>query len=121
VDTTTGAMLVQASFPNPDKLLRPGQFAMVKIKVHDVKDGILIPQRCVMEIQGLYNVFVVDSNNKVQTREIKIGPKVGPLWLITEGLKSGEKVVFEGLQKVKDGITVNPTVVESQSIDQGKK
>jgi len=121
VDTTTGAMLAQASFPNPEKLLRPGQFAKVRIKGRVVKDGILIPQRCVMEIQGLYNVFVVDADNKIETREIKVGSKVGSFWLITEGLKPGEKVVFEGHQKVKDGATVNPTVVDIESTGQGKK
>jgi membrane fusion protein (multidrug efflux system) len=121
IDTTTGAMLVQASFPNPEKLLRPGQFAKVKIKVRVIKDGILIPQRCVMEIQGLYNVFVVDANNKVATREIKVGSTIGSSWLITEGLKPGEKVVFEGLQKVKDGIAVTPNIVDVQSTDQDKK
>lgn len=121
VDTTTGAMLVQASFPNPEKLLRPGQFVRVRIQGQVVKDGILIPQRCVMELQGLYNVFVVDAQNKVSTREITVGPKVDSSWLITEGLKPGEKVVYEGLQKVRDGATVNPTVVETTSTDQEKK
>ena len=66
-------------------------------------------------------MFVVDASNKVETREIKVGPKVGSLWLITEGLKPGEKVVFEGLQKVKDGATVNPTIAEIKSTDQDKK
>ncbi len=121
VDTTTGSMLVQASFVNPEKLLRPGLFAMVRIKVQDVKNAIMIPQRCVMELQGLFNVFVVDENNKIETRDVKIGSKVGSLWLISEGLKPGEKVVFEGLQKVKDGITVTPTIVEVKPKDQDKK
>ena len=121
VDTTTGAMLVQASFPNPAKLLRPGQFAIVKIKVADLKDAILIPQRCVMELQGLFNVFVVDEKNKAETREIKVGPKIGSTWLITEGLQPGEKVIFEGLQKVKDGVTVNPSLADIKSTDQDKK
>jgi membrane fusion protein (multidrug efflux system) len=121
VDTTTGSMLVQASFPNPEKLLRPGQFAKVKIKVQVIKDGILIPQRCVIEVQGLFNVFVVDKDNKVATREIKVGSKVGSHWLITEGLKPGERVVFEGLQKVKDGATVNPTIAEINLTNQDKK
>jgi membrane fusion protein (multidrug efflux system) len=121
VDTTTGAMLVQASFPNPQRLLRPGLFAKVKIKVQDVEDAIMIPQRCVMEIQGLYNVFVVGADNKVETREIEVGSKVGSLWLITEGLKPGEKVVFEGLQKVKDGTIVKPTTADLKSINQDKK
>ncbi len=121
VDTTTGAMLVQASFPNPEKLLRPGQFAKVRAKGQVVKDGILIPQRCVMELQGLFNVFVIRSDNKVETREVTVGPRIGSSWLITEGLKPGEQVVYEGLQKVKDGATVKPTVVDLNSTDQRKK
>ena len=122
VDTTTGAMLVQASFSNPEKLLRPGQFARVRAQAQTVKDGILIPQRCVMELQGLFNVYVVDSGNKAEIREVKVGPKVGSNWLITEGIKPGERVVYEGLQKVRDGVTVNPTVVDakSKSTDQKK-
>jgi len=120
VDTTTGAMLVQASFPNPEKLLRPGQFTTVRIQAQVVKDAILIPQRSVMEIQGLYSVFVVDKDNKVVTREIKVGSKVGSSWMITEGLKPGEKVVYEGLQKVKDGSTAKPTLAEIKTVDQDK-
>jgi len=121
VDTTTGAMLIQGSFPNPEKLLRPGQFARVRVKGRVVQDGILIPQRSVMELQGLYNVFVVDAENKIATREISAGPKVGSAWLIEEGLKPGEKVVYEGIQKVKEGMTVNPTVVDPKSTDQEKE
>jgi len=115
VNPTTGAMLIQASFPNPEKLLRPGQFTKVRAKSQVIKDGILIPQRCVMELQGLYNVFVVDVDQKVAIREIKAEQKVGSYWLITEGLKAGEKVIFEGLQKVKDGATVKPVLVDLSS------
>jgi membrane fusion protein (multidrug efflux system) len=121
VDTTTGAMLVQAMFPNPEKLLRPGLFTKVRIKMQVVKDAIMIPQRCVMEIQGLHNVFVVDSNNMVQSRDIKVGKKVGSSWMITEGLKPGEKVVYEGLQRVKDGATVKATAALIEPIEQDKK
>ena len=121
VDTTTGAILVQASFPNPEKLLRPGQFVKVKIKGESVKDGIMIPQRSVMELQGLFNVFVVNSEGKIESRDVTVGPKVGSLWLIEEGLKPGEKVVYEGLQKVKDGAAVNATVVDITSKEQNKK
>jgi len=121
VDPTTGAMLIQASFPNPDKLLRPGQFARVKAQAQVVKDGILIPQRCVMELQGLYNVYVVDAENKVVTREITVGPTVGSFWLITKGLEPGEKVIYEGLQKVRDGATVKPTPADMNAAKQGKK
>jgi membrane fusion protein (multidrug efflux system) len=115
VDPTTGAMLVQASFPNPQGLLRPGQFAKVKALVAVVKDGILIPQRCVMELQGRFSVFVVGEGDKVETREVKAGPKIKQFWLIIEGLKPGEKVVYEGLQKVKAGAVVKPTIKEIES------
>ncbi len=121
VDSATGAILVQSSFPNPEQMLRPGLFAKVRIKARVAKDAILIPQRCVMEIQGLYNVFVVNAENTVETRDIKIGSKVGSFWLITEGLKPGEKVIFEGLQKVKDGTVVNPVVADVKLTDQGKE
>ena len=116
VDTTTGAILAQASFPNPQKLLRPGQFTKLRVRTHEVKDAILIPQRCVMEIQGLYSVFVVDENNTIQTRDIEVGTKIGSAWMITKGLESGEKVVYEGLQKVKDGVTVKATVTDVKLI-----
>ena len=119
IDTTTGAMLVQASFPNPEKLLRPGQFTKVRIKAQVVEDAILIPQRSVMEIQGLHNVFVVGTDNKIETRIIVVGPKVGSFWMITEGLNPDEKVVYEGLQKVKDGVTVKATIADVKSMDQG--
>ena len=117
VDPATGAILIQASFPNPRGLLRPGQFAKVKVLVKLVKDGILIPQRCVMELQGMHSVYVVGEGDKVQTRGVKVGPKIQEFWLITQGLKPGEHVVYEGLQKVKDGLVVNPTVKEIQSTD----
>ena len=114
VDPSTGAMMVQASFPNPDELLRPGQFAKVRGIVGVVEDGILIPQRCVTELQGTYSVFVVDESNKAQTREVKAGPKIEAFWLILEGLEPGERVVYEGLQKVREGAVVNPTLTEVQ-------
>ncbi|MDH4206210.1 MAG: efflux RND transporter periplasmic adaptor subunit, partial [Desulfobacteraceae bacterium] len=118
VDPTTGAILVQASFPNPQELLRPGQFAKVKALVNIVKEGILIPQRCVVELQGLYSVYVVGDGDKIQTRSVKVGPKIKQFWLITEGLKPGEHVVYEGLQRVKDGTVVKPTIKEIESTDQ---
>ena len=119
VDSTTGAILIQASFPNPDKLLRPGQFARVKAEIEVVKQGILIPQRSVMELQGLYNVYLVDDSNKVLKQKVKVGPPIRDCWLITEGLKSGKKVVYEGLQKVKEGMTVNPILQEVTPTDEG--
>ena len=121
VDTTTGAILAQASFPNPEKLLRPGQFTKLRVEAQIMKDAILIPQRCVREIQGLYSVFVVDSNNTVQTREIEVGTKIGSAWMITKGLEAGERVIYEGLQRVRDGVIVDATVADIELVGQGKE
>jgi len=110
VDPTAGSMLVQVSFPNPDKILRPGQFAKLKVRIALLKDGILIPQRCITELQGLHSVYVVDSSNTVQKRDIKTGSKSGQFWLVTEGLEPEENVIYEGLQKIQDGLVVNPTI-----------
>lgn len=115
VDPTTGAILIQAAFPNPDKLLRPGQFAKVRAEIDVVENGILIPQRCIMELQGIHSVFVVTAENKVESREVKTGPKVDNSWLIQDGLKAGEKIIYEGLQKVRSGMLVEPVVKQIES------
>jgi membrane fusion protein (multidrug efflux system) len=109
IDPTTGSILVQTSFPNPQKLVRPGQFARIRTIMESIDDGILIPQRCVMEQQGRYRVYVV-AGGKVEERQVTPGPTQGRYWLIRDGLKPGEQIVFEGLQKVRDGMTVNPVV-----------
>ena len=121
VDPQTGALLIQASFPNPDELLRPGQFAKVKGEIEVVKDGILIPQRCLIELQGTFSVYVLGAENKIELKEVKVGPKIDSFWLIREGLKSGEKVVYEGLQTVKDGTVVDAKVVHVPFKDEEKK
>ena len=90
-------------------------FAKVRAIVSVVEDGILVPQRCVTELQGTHNVYVVDDSNTAQRREVKAGPTLGEFWLILEGLKPGERVVYEGLQKVKDGTAVNPTVRDTET------
>jgi membrane fusion protein, multidrug efflux system len=112
VDPTTGAILVQASFPNPEGIVRPGQFARIDASVRTIKNGILIPQRTVMEMQGIHNVYVINDENKVELRRIKVGPTIDSFWLVEEGLKNGEKVIYEGLQKVKPGMTVNPVLTK---------
>ncbi len=111
-DTETGSILVQTLFPNPDQLLRPGLFARVRAEVDVVKNGILVPQRCVMELQGKFSVLVVGEDNKVENRLVQTGPTVKEFWLIKEGLKPGEKVIYEGLQQVKEGQVVNPEIVD---------
>lgn len=116
-DTETGSILVQTLFPNPTGLLRPGLFARVRAEVDEVKNGILVPQRCIMELQAKFSVLVVNDQNLVESRPVVVGPTVKEFWLIKEGLKPGEKVIYEGLQKVREGQTVIPEVVEIQIPD----
>ncbi len=118
VDASTGTILIQATFPNPNFLLRPGLYAKVKVKMKTVDDGLLVPQRCVIELQGQYSVFVVNKDSIVEARQIATGGRIGDLWLINDGLKAGETVVIEGLQKVGSGVKVNPSLVEFKSINE---
>lgn len=106
INPETGSLLVQATFPNPDYLLRPGQYAKVRAKMDIIKNAIIIPQRCVMELQGTHSVYVVSDSNKVETRQITTGHKFDDYWIITKGLKTNEKVVIDALQKVKSGMVV---------------
>lgn len=117
VDPQTGSLLVQATFPNTEKLLKPGQYAKVVIKMKEVKGGLLIPQRCSIELQGQFSVFVVTDDNTIESRQIVVGESIGDMLLVKDGLKVGEKVVIDALQKVGSGMKVSPklTVFESQS------
>jgi len=115
VDPTTGSMLVQAHFPNPDKLLRPGLYAKVKAQMEIVKGALLVPQRCIIELQGQYSVFVVKDDNIVESRQVNVGERLGDLWLIKDGLEAGEKIVIDGLQEVGSGLKVNPSIIEFES------
>ena len=114
VDQKTGTIRVAALFPNPNNLLRPGQFARVRAVTKTKEHAILIPQRAVAEMQGNYQVAVVTSENKVDIRPIKVGHRSGSMWIINVGLKPGERVVVEGLQKVKAGMTVDPKPFQEQ-------
>ena len=115
VDPSTGAILLQASFPNPDGLIRPGQFARVKTMIKEEIDALLLPQKCITELQGQFSVFVVNSENKIERKQVEIGDKIDDLWIIKEGINSGDKVVLEGLQKVASGMEVIPEVTEFKS------
>jgi len=107
VDVSTGTLTGQFSFPNPERILRPGQYGKARF-VTDVKEGaLLVPQLAVQEIQGLYSVMVVKPDATVEQRMVKVGERVGNLWIIDSGLKPGEKVIVEGLQKVKPGVQVS--------------
>lgn len=115
VDVSTGSIMVQTIFQNPEGLLRPGMFAKVKVKFETVKNAILVPQKCVIELQGQYSVFVVNSDGIVKSQQVMAGAKIDDFWLITDGLKSSDRVVLEGLQKVKSDMKVNPIVTEFKS------
>jgi membrane fusion protein, multidrug efflux system len=115
VDTSTGSILVQATFPNPNLILRPGMFSKVKVLLETVDNAILVPQRCILELQGQYMVYIVDENNTIREKQVKAAQRVGDLWLIEAGLAPGDKVVFEGLQKVSSGAVVSPQLVEFES------
>jgi membrane fusion protein (multidrug efflux system) len=106
VDPRTGSILVQASFPNPRKSLRPGQFARVLLEFQVVQDALLVPQRCITELQGIQSVFVVLADNTVEQRNVIATATKDGLWLVESGLQPGETVVMEGLQKIRTGMTV---------------
>ncbi|HLZ35521.1 MAG TPA: efflux RND transporter periplasmic adaptor subunit [Nitrospira sp.] len=107
VDVKTGTIRIAALFPNPGNILRPGQFARVRAVTRTREKALLVPQRAVTEMQGTYQVHVVTENNTVEIRAAKVGERAGHLWVIDEGVKAGERVVVEGLQKLKAGMTVN--------------
>jgi len=115
VDPTTGTLAVQISFPNPERLLRPGQYGRVRFASEIRRDALLVLQRAVQELQDRHNVVVVDADNKVSVRSVKVGPRVDDLWVIDEGLKPGERVVVEGLQRLRDGMTVKAVPVAASA------
>jgi membrane fusion protein (multidrug efflux system) len=108
VDVKTGTLRLEGLFPNPGNILRPGQFARVRAITTRKKDALLVPQRAVSELQGSYQVAVVGHDNKVEIRPVKVGERVGTQWIVDDGLKPGEKVVAEGVQRVSAGLMVNP-------------
>ena len=115
IDPTTGTLLVQASFNNPDKVLRPGQFAKIRLTINELQDAMLIPQRAVQEIQEIFNVYTVNDQNIVEVKQVKLGEKVGSDWVVLSGLKASDRVVFEGIQKVRKGMEVVPVSQKTNS------
>jgi membrane fusion protein (multidrug efflux system) len=108
VDVKTGTLRMRAAFPNPEKLLRPGMFARMKVDIGVRPDSILVPERAVTELQGKNFVWAVDADNKATQRAVKVGETIGENVLIEEGLKAGERIITEGLQKVREGAPVQP-------------
>lgn len=113
VDVKTGTIQLAGAFPNPGNLLRPGQYAKVRVAMDLKKGAILVPQRAVAELQGSYQVAVVNADNTVTIKVVKVGPVDGSMWVIEDGLKPGDRIVVEGLQRVKSGMTVVPKEASS--------
>lgn len=108
VNQNTGSIQLTGLFPNPGNTLRPGQYGRVRAAVGTLNGALLVPQRAVSELQGNYQIATVDSQNKVGIATVKVGDRVGSMWVISDGLKPGERVVAEGVQKVMAGMQVNP-------------
>jgi membrane fusion protein, multidrug efflux system len=114
VDAQTGTILIEVAFPNPGGVVRPGQYARVRVGIDQKPGAILVPQRAVTEMQGVYSVAVVKPDDTIDMRMVKAGERIGTLWLIDAGLKAGERIVVEGVQKVRPGIKVKPIAATAE-------
>jgi membrane fusion protein (multidrug efflux system) len=120
VNSSTGTIRVAAAFPNPQSLLRPGQYGRVRAQTSLERGALVVPQRAVTELQGSYQIAVINADNKVHIQDVEVGPQIGTNWVITNGLKPGEQVVIEGNGKLADGMPVHPhpAAPEQASADQ---
>jgi len=112
-------MKVEASFPNPGSYLRPGQFARVRTVVAERENAVLVPQKAIQELQGAKTVMVVDAQNKVSVRTITVGDKSDNFFVVLQGLDPGERVIVEGMQKVRPGSEVKPTTGATAQNNEG--
>ena len=117
VDESTGAIRIAGLFPNPASILRPGGYAKVRAVISTQHDALCVPQRAVSELQGGYQVAVLDHDNKVSIRTVTVGERAGAQWIVTDGLRPDEKVVAEGVQKVRNGMRVNPKPFTTEAKD----
>jgi membrane fusion protein (multidrug efflux system) len=108
VNPNTGAIQLTGLFPNPNNTLRPGQYGRVRASVGTISGALLVPQRAITELQGTYQVAVVGADNKIRIETVQVGDRVGTQWIVRSGVKPGERVVAEGVQKVGPGLQVNP-------------
>ena len=109
IDPATGTLLLEAAYPNPDGIVRPGQFARVRVPVRQISGAILVPQRAVQEMQATYSVFVVAADGRAEFRRVVVGPRIDNLYVIESGLQPGEQVVVEGVQKLQNNMPVAAT------------
>ncbi|MCB0480382.1 MAG: efflux RND transporter periplasmic adaptor subunit [Flavobacteriales bacterium] len=115
VDASTGSMLVQSSFPNPTGLLRPGQYAKVRVLFESAIGALLVPERCLVELQGSYSIFTLGDSNKVVAKQITIGSKFGDLRIVESGLTKSDKIILSGSAGMRSGSVVEPTLVSFES------
>jgi membrane fusion protein (multidrug efflux system) len=108
IDPKTGTLELQARFPNPQHVLLPGQFGRVRVQVDERKNGLLVPQKAIQQLQNMETVYAVGQGNKVESRVVRTGPQSGQDWVVEEGLKPGDRVIVEGLLKVRPGSVVQP-------------
>jgi membrane fusion protein (multidrug efflux system) len=111
IDPETGTYSLEAAFDNPDSLVLPGQFARVRAPYRTLKDKVMVPRRTLVDLQGRFQVYIVDAENKVEVREVALGPTKGNMQVVESGLEGGETIIIEGLQKVRAGMVVSPTPV----------
>jgi membrane fusion protein (multidrug efflux system) len=119
VDEQTGTILIEGRFPNPNNVLRPGQFARVRVDVGTRKNALLVPQRALSDVQGKYMLSVVSAEDIVEIRSVEVGETVGENWIVTKGIEAGERVVVEGIQKIRSGMKVRP--VSEQTFEKKDK
>ena len=121
IDPTTGAMTFEAAFPNPDKLLRPGQYVKVLVVTDVRKNALLIPQRAVIEMQGISQVYLLGDSSKVQMKIITTGPTYKDAYVVEDGLAAGDKIAFGGTQLLRNGTAITPKQIEWQPGMPGNK
>ena len=114
IDPTTGAMTLEAAFPNPEKLLRPGQYVKVVVVTDVRENALLVPQRAVIEMQGISQVYVLGDSSKVETKIIVTGPTYKDAYVVEDGLAAGDKIAFGGTQLLKNGTVITPKPTEWQ-------
>jgi membrane fusion protein (multidrug efflux system) len=112
VNATTGTIDVQGVFPNPKNLLRPGQYARIRAVTDSIPGALVIPQRAVRDLQGASQVAVVGAEARVSFRNVQLGAATGSDYVVKQGLQAGERIVVEGLQKVRDGMSVKPVAAQ---------
>jgi membrane fusion protein, multidrug efflux system len=110
VDPRTGTLALRAAFPNPERLLRPGQYVRLRVLLEERTGALVVPQAAVQESQGAASLFVVGPDQTVQARPVRMGPRLGTLWVVEDGVKPGEQVVVRGLQQIRPGMRVEPTL-----------